>query len=372
VLESEQQAGLAAHRGTTMRSSKYLFPILGCALVACAAADETTGNQGSQQHIDPQGNDSPGSIVVVAPNGAANLVPTTFVVGGDESKAVSLGTTFSNVSVGTHGIYTRSDWLRTDQNVDVSLGKTTSVTAAGLGINGNVAHPTLGLGTTADTYGLRFENTNVPMNFADGSKQVALFGRAEPFKLTWGLLDGVSVNLAPGEAKLVAADDGSTRRITRLSRTKGDYPTACNGADTLEIGNYPYRSNGTWLRWDGQEVDVGISASNEGKHHYVYSDAWGAAFQIADADRGAGPLPWKVNVIDVDDVLVNQAQPRVKGAWAVFQADPKTGERLGSNILTCQPSTSTGVPLPPGHYRVEVYYQTVEAGQKTDVHIVDL
>jgi hypothetical protein len=98
---------------------------------------------------------------------------------------------------------------------------------------------------------------------------------------------------------------------------------------------------------------------------------WKDRIGVPLGDRGAGPKTFALGVVDVDDVLINSTQPRVAGTWAIFKADAP-GNRTGDNLLTCVPATNSGVPMPPGHYRVEVYYRTVEAGQKTDVHIIDI
>lgn len=76
--------------------------------------------------------------------------------------------------------------------------------------------------------------------------------------------------------------------------------------------------------------------------------------------------------IEVDDVLINSNQPRVPGIWDVFKADPSTGAAVGGSLLRCQLKTGAGIPMPTGHYRVEVQYNTVEAGWKKDVHIIDV
>jgi hypothetical protein len=88
-------------------------------------------------------------------------------------------------------------------------------------------------------------------------------------------------------------------------------------------------------------------------------------------DRGAGPRVWQLVRIDVDDVTINGGPTTARGTYAVYPANA-AGTRTGPSFLACKPETSTGVDVPPGRYRVEVSYRTVEVGEKVDVHGVDV
>jgi hypothetical protein len=53
-------------------------------------------------------------------------------------------------------------------------------------------------------------------------------------------------------------------------------------------------------------------------------------------------------------VLIQQSQSRVRGTWAAFVADPKTGAAVGGNLLKDLMPTAHSVPMMAGHDRVEV------------------
>jgi hypothetical protein len=343
-------------------------------VAACSAGAEGIGSQDSEQHVDPQGNDNPGSILVKLPDGATAIADSTYTLTGQNQK-VSVGTPISNLSVGSKSLSLTSGWLGTSTNVGVSAGQTTTVTTALLGLKNSDGPRTWGLDPSTFNVHVR-DHGNSPFAFADGTGRAALFEGA--YNIDWGFLDGTSIALAAGDNKVVDLKEITDRRITRVKTTKGDYPTACNGKNAFSLGWRPPYVGGwpnSYSSWDGNEIDLGISAQNAGYKyvHAVYNDIWPQWIDMPSGEPGAGPLVWTIGVIDIDDVLINQGQPRVKGTWQVFGADPKTGQRDGNApLLTCVPPTGTGAPLPPGHYRVEVYYNTVEAGQKTDVHIIDI
>jgi hypothetical protein len=121
----------------------------------------------------------------------------------------------------------------------------------------------------------------------------------------------------------------------------------------------------------GEELDVGTAPWNDNASYYLRHGLWENPVVVPLGDRGAGPKPLALGVVDVEDVLINSTQPRVPGSWRIFKADAQ-GKATSSHLLKCTPATNSGAPMPPGHYRVEVRYSTVEAGSKTDVHIIDI
>jgi hypothetical protein len=344
-------------------------------MAACSSGDDPAGGQASEQHIDPQGTDSPGGVLVTLPDGAA-VEDSTYCIalgpGLAEACDVKVGTPITNVSVGQHVVNLVSGWMKSSGYADISSGQTTTMTTALLGLQTSGGTPTFGLANGPTNHlGVMFGNIFVPAQFMDGAGRIALFNNT--YSLGWGLLDGVSIGVQAGENKLVNLTDPADRRISRLKSTKGDYPTACGSKNNWTIGWRQQGSVGDQneAAWDGSDIDLGIAVWSEGAWYVVRADIWKNATPVPSGERGAGPLETTIGVVDIDDVLVNGAQ-RYPGTWAVFAADPKTGEKTSENLLYCTPPTKTSAPLPPGHYRVEVYYYTAEAGQKTDIHIVDI
>jgi hypothetical protein len=274
------------------------------------------------------------------------------------------------------------DWWFPSVQISVSAGQTTTVTTGLLGLANAGGPRTLGLAADpGNEFNIALNGSKVPTGFADGASRAPLFENS--YWVEWGLLDGVKVGVAAGEDKVVNVNDVADRRIVRAKTTKGDFPTACNGKNGWQVYvNSPEVLLGEVVShwdWDGNEMDFGIAHFNNDKTYVLYNEIWtesdphsapGVPFPWPEP--GAGPLAWTIGVIDVDDVLVNPKEPRVPGTWAVFKAD-SAGQRLNNNnLIKCTAPTGTGAPLPPGHYRLEVYYNTVEVGQKTDVHIIDI
>ena len=96
---------------------------------------------------------------------------------------------------------------------------------------------------------------------------------------------------------------------------------------------------------------------------------WAERIAIPLGERGAGPLAWRLGRIDVADVSVNDGAQIVRGTYQVFASDA-TGRPSRTAFLRCHPETNTGVDVPPGRYRVEISYSTVEAGKKVTVFTV--
>jgi hypothetical protein len=201
-------------------------------------------------------------------------------------------------------------------------------------------------------------------------------------------LDGVAFSPKEGETLVGSLLDFSARSVARIKPpTPGELPPAdC-------APNFSPNASPAWkTRWQisfpiyhspaeknpqdpsdsidvSSEIDVGVAGS--GAKYRLQHCLWAQPVDVPLGQQGAGPRSFQLGVLDVADVLVNQAQPRVAGSWDVFYADVN-GNRAGGAFLTNSVPTGHSVPMPSGHYRVEVYYNTVEAGQKTDVHIIDI
>jgi hypothetical protein len=185
-------------------------------------------------------------------------------------------------------------------------------------------------------------------------------------------IDGVPVTLAEGDNKRINLTDPAGRRVARLEAPTRDLPEAvCGGFWEISTPRAFGVANKIVTVKGGETLDLGVSPRHEGKGYQLRASSWSRAIQVPLGDRGAGPKVLALGRIDVDDVSLNGGPSTVKGTYDVFPADA-SGKASGGSILICHPATNTGVDVLPGHYRVEVTYRTVEAGTKTDVHIIDV
>lgn len=329
--------------------------------------------------IHPSGSDVPGKLLVTAPAGAASVEKTTFYVG---QSRIDLGSLLGPVPVGTanFGIETRGDWFSFAGWAQATIvsDQTTTITTGLAGVKATTGPRTLGLNDLVLAWGIPITpangNTGQLNKASDGSKLAPLLAGA--YEVNFGLyaLDGIPLAVESGKTTIVTLTDTANRRVTRVHAPARDLPDAtCGGAAgqrwTIAVHG-DYAAYTVFNANDGDELDLGISPKHEGAGYTLTASAWVNAINVPSGDRGAGAKVWALSRLDITDVTVN-GNKTVPGTYAIYPANA-AGVATGPNFLRCQPPTNSGVDVPPGRYRVEIKYNTVEAGTKTDVHVVDV
>ena len=367
-----------------MKTSLVLVPIglaLGLLPLACTSGDDGASSRSDDQTVHPSGNDLPGKLVVTAPSAPGfEIEKTTFRM--NNMDPVDLRQELGPVPVGAQTVRmdTQGQFAAFSSSATATIlsSQMTTVTTGLLGVKATGGPRTLGLAQLPTNWGIHLANEGSGSGFlnatSDGSRLLPLFeGR---YEVNYGLdaIDGVPVTMISGAMQVIAAYDTANRRVTRLKAPARDLPDAeCgNGGHKwiLSVANSSAFQEVTVE--SGDELDVGISPRHEGSSYTLRASAWRSNVAIPLGDRGMGPKKWELGRIDVDDVSINGSATKVKGTYAIFAADPTTGAASGPNFVTCAPKTGSGVDVPPGHYRVETTYHTVEAGDKTDVQVIDV
>ena len=137
---------------TTRARRVAALPLLSIsfALAACSVAGgDATDDQSQATHITPDGSDLPGSLKVVAPNGAPASQVSVSGLGG------ALGDELTPLSVGSHDVHlTTSDGVMATGSATVASDTLTTVQAAVVGVTLTGSPTTLGLAgdTGANVY----------------------------------------------------------------------------------------------------------------------------------------------------------------------------------------------------------------------------
>jgi hypothetical protein len=368
---------------------------------ACSVGEESVDDQGAATRVSPNGTDTPGKLLVLTPAGATGVVESKVTL-NDRSGSWKLGELIDGLSVGAkvvtlntadnNGVLTYfNQW----ENVDIRAGQTTTLTTALLGVKVAGGPRTYGIDyastrdsstnwietprTSRDLYVGQISGNGIGevWKTSDGSQLVPV--HEGDYRVSFGFYDGVPVSLRAGETKVVSLTDFAQRRVARLKVPAPELPPVqCpnTGYDWILSSRPSPNSSPSDLASlslaAGAELDIGTAPWNDNMSYLLRHPAWKDPTVVPLGDRGAGPKTLTtLGVVDVEDVLINSTQPRVPGTWAIFEADAQ-GNAIGSNLLMCRPATNSGAPMPRGHYRVEVYYNTVETGGKTDVHIIDI
>lgn len=362
-----------------------LFLFASAAFPACAGplTDDETAFVDDDLRIRPIGTDDPGSLRVSAPAGAWDVGPTTVKCLQND---VPLGEAITPLPVGRHAFRTETHseegYLQVGSYAEIALGKTTAITTGLLSFEPPKGPRTLGIGDLWSSTGIPFKASPASALTVSGglyatSKGVELFPVLEgEYDVQFGLgaIDGIRVRVGANEvvrADLLRLTD---RRVTRVKAPVRELPTAsCSGTatDRWTIG----LSSGTTTQQvavaAGEELDLGVSPRHEGVSYTLSHPTWLSPHAVPLGERGAGPRPWAIGRIDVDDVTINGGPQTVRGYYAIFPANVD-GNASGPALLRCKPPTNTGVDVPPGRYRVEIEYDTVASGRKKDVHVVDV
>lgn len=370
----------------TIRLDKLAFASIVAAVLATAcgasSSEPSAGIDEGATEVDPVGNDQPGRFVVEAAPTQLAAEPSTIRMRSTNDE-YQLGQTSDRLSVGAHefdvhvaGTFAKGDIL---SHANVQAGQTTKLSMALTAIKTNAGPTTYGAGAANyKNLEIRTEFGITIQNDSDGSRAFPTW----PGKhhVDFGFLDGVDYEIAPGETKVVSLTDFSTRRVVRLKAPHRGNPAAnCGSAIGPHDSRIPSWTVATnipnsaarqdLLLNDGETIDFGESSTARGMYT-LDSTVWREPLLLLTGEVGAGPLPFALGHLDVNDVTVNNGT-KVKGTYDVWRAG-SDGTKNGASFLRCQPVTGTGVDLPPGKYVVEVYYSTTEAGQKTDVHVVDV
>ncbi|MFO0674732.1 MAG: hypothetical protein U0235_34805 [Polyangiaceae bacterium] len=334
--------------------------------------DSSAGEDEGATVINPAGNDAPAQLVVTVPSGVT-VEPTKVTYA---NKTVDLGQSLGPIPLGQQAFTLSTDSPLYHSSVPSTAkfeaGKTTTIAAAALFPKAIGGPRTIGLEKDLITNWQIRILSGVLDRSADGTKGVPLL--AGDYEVNYGMggLDGVSFKVAPGEKKSVVLTDPATRRIARIQAPASrDRPsTACGNGGTA----YNVSSGSSYAaRVDlapGETVDVGVSLRNEGARYRISAPAWAGIVDVPLGERGAGPKVYALGRIDVTDVQINGG-PLVKGTYQIYPATA-SGDRAGGAFLSCNAATETGVDVPPGKWRVEVSYPSVDSGTKIDVHVVDV
>lgn len=359
-------------------SAWSLLALFGAGALACTA-ETSYGSREDEKRVKPGGTDRPGTLTVVAPPGATGVEPTEVIVG---SQRVNLGEPAGPLGVGNQSFRLETNggafFQNAQANAMIEADKPTIITAALVGVNAMAGPRTLGLGELNSSMNITIQMGNATAGHvkptADGSQLLPLVEGAYEINFGFFATDGVAVEIASGSTKVVTLTDPAGRRVTRVRAPTRELPDAtCD--DSFQARPWTISLKGQPTPWhtvavkDGEELDLGISWRNEGKQYTLQPPMLSSPIEVPLGDRGTVKT-WQIGRIDVDDVTINGGST-VVGTYQVFVANAE-GARVGGNLLKCAPKTNSGIDIPHGHYRVEVTYKTVEAGQKVDVHIIDV
>lgn len=380
----------ALQTSSTMHHTSMILAAVGLSVAAAAcssSSEDTSGTDEGATVIDPHGTDAPGSLRVTVPA----TTPNVTVRCGDTVKAP--GDVFKPMSVGPHScnLENKGDYnISTFASASVAAGQMTTLKGARLAVDATTGPRTLGIGKDTSPWGVRLNHPAIGMlglMKADltGATAMGLF--PGHYEVAYGIdgADGIGVDVAAGGKLKVRLSDPSTRRVARLTTSKRDMPTGSCAADDpaaadvikVSIPPDPHQASAQpnpfvrplTLRSE-DSIDIGASKARPEVTYEIQATAWNEPVALPLGALGQGPAVTTLGRIDVDHVLVNAASPRVAGRYRIYRATA-SGDR-GPELLRCSMSTRTGVDVPPGKYRVEVVYQTAEAGQKTDVHVLDV
>jgi hypothetical protein len=347
-------------------------------LVGCSANVSDEGIDEGATVIEPSGNDTPGKLLVTIPSGPAEA---TKVRWGNETEAP--GTPIGPVPVGAQDFTLQSGTVSVRARANIKAGQTTTLHGALVAVDAISGPRTLGLMKDPTNWAISVATIEAP-NAAHGGGAVAPTSNGASgfallegsYEVNFGVggVDGVPVVLAAGDTKKVTLTDTTQRRVARIQAPTRDMPEAnCGGLEgkSYRISTFGRGSvHADAAMPDNAELDIGIAPSKGNVSYQLQVGAWRESVPVPLPALGQGPLAFKLGRADIDDVLINATQPRVPGTYQIYRTDA-SGNR-GAQMLRCEPKTKSGVDLPPGKYRIEVRYNTVEAGDKIDVHMLDV
>jgi hypothetical protein len=363
-----------------MRSSLLFCGTLGIlsTLIGCSASVSDEGTDEGATVIEPSGTDSPGKLLVTIPSGPAEATSFTW-----SNKTEAAGTPIGPVPVGDQEFTLHSAPVTVRARANIKAGQTTTVQAALVAVDAMSGPRTLGLANDPTSWPINVSALEGPSSrgslgtlarTSTGASGFALLEGSYEVNFGVGGVDGVPVVLAAGDTKKVTLTDTTKRRVARIQAPTRDMPeAACGGLDgksyrILVSGNSSDYADAAMP--DGSELDVGVAPSKGNASYQLHVGAWRDTVPVPLPAAGQGPLTFKLGRADIDDVLINATQPRVPGTYQIYRTDA-SGSRIAP-MLSCEPKTKSGTDLPPGKYRIEVKYKTVEAGDKVDVHMLDV
>ncbi len=356
--------------------TQLLLGALGTFLVLAGCSSSTdaeTDVDEGETRIEPNGSDSPGKLSVTLPSGAAEA--TTFMW---RTTKKPVGQVIDSLPVGEQDFTLASGGLNTRGRVTIAAGQTTTVQAALVAIDAVAGPRTLGLAKDPTGYAIQVNALEPALTrgsvgsvspTSNGSSGVALLAGNYEVNFGVGGYDGVPVKVAAGATTKAVLTDTSQRRVVRIKAPVREMPTAsCGGGDPnlYRIAIPGSNSSVEAAMADSAELDVGAAPSKPMAKYELTASAWSRAVPLPLPVASQGLSTLALGRVDIEDVLINATQPRVPGTYQIYQTDA-SGNR-GAPMLRCIPKTKTGVDLPPGKYRIEVTYNTVEAGDKIDVH----
>jgi hypothetical protein len=356
--------------------------------LACSGGDDDAiRSKDDDVRVSPTGTAIAASVIVTAPAGVT-VEPTTISIARRSAPLGELITPVPDanqmlrmVTSGSGGTF-----VTTDLPLYVARAQTTTLLAAALSVNAKGGPRTYGLGD------LKFNNTFqlVPKDgnhsdldpLSDGSKSIPLL--AGDYEVNFGIggIDGVSASVDAGEIKSVNVTDPSHRRVGRVRFPVAELPDASCSSDDANypewsITGMPHGSVGhatplpQALRMEpGDEFEIGASPAHPKAAYSIRNvRSWRSDIPVPLGARGAPPSTLALGRIDVDDVSINGGASIVRGTYAVHARD-QYGNIVKDNFLKCTPPTNTGVDVPPGSYRIYVFYRTVETGDQQAIYDV--
>ncbi|AKV02564.1 hypothetical protein AKJ09_09227 [Labilithrix luteola] len=359
------------------------------AAVACSAdaADESASSDEAYR-VKPDGSDVPGTLNVVLPDGVTGVRPATVQV--DLSAATPLGTPITQVAIGTRTFRLESTdgvtTVKQTRTADIVSGQTTTIKAAVLGVKATGGPRTFGLGDLPCTYthGL-LQSPNQTGRYEcysnlkdDGSTLVPII--EGQYVYTFGLADGVTFKIAPGETKIVALTDYSSRKVAHLKAPARELPDVTSNSGPpakqwrIYSGGTVNTPNAIIDAADGSELDIGLMAeyANNNRHNYsIQAHGWHNDVALPMGQLGAGPLNVTFGRLDVDDVSVNGGAQTYRGKYNVVPVDANN-RAIGEKLMFDDAPTGTGIDVLPGRYQVTITYNTSESGLKSDIQYVDI
>lgn len=349
-------------------------------LAACSAQSSDEGVDEGATVVTPHGDDSPGGLNVVLPQGASNVASAKFDPDA-RNEWLPLGTAFTPLGVGNHPFEVAASssefQVTTRDTAAVSSGKTTTVTTAVISPVATGTPLTFGLDQPANNFQIStgsMQASWMRVAAANGNVNLPVVGAQIAFQFgvkdaNGVFTDGTKFNIGAGSiAKLDIRDAVQRRRVEVQAPASRDLPDG-----TCSLSPAPWVLSPTVANREvpisfptGTSMELGMAPwRSDAETYTLRNPITTLSSTLPMGAKGAAPAVFKIGRIDVAHVQLTNGSP-IKGVYQIYEVDAQ-GHASTAPVLRCELHTGTGVDLPAGKYRVVTTYQTVEAGSKQDV-----
>jgi hypothetical protein len=190
------------------------------------------------------------------------------------------------------------------------------------------------------------------------------------YSFRWGVADGFTTTIAPGEVRVLDFASAPDRRITRVVAPTRELPDA-SGLTSYEIVAGAKKMTRTAAA--EQSFQVGVAADANVPHVLAIVSAAARQETPLPVPAAAGaPARFEIQRIDVDHVEVTSSfgTTSVPGSYVVSRRE---GASLVPIVLAPDGwPTNTGLDLLPGIYQVTTTFRRLDGTAGTDVQDVTL